>query len=74
MKFKQILFVILLILLIILMVQNSHMTKVEFLFWHLDIPTILLLLITAIVGMIIGWFAKMYLGKRKAPSQKISTD
>ena len=66
MKFKQILFVILLILLVILMVQNSHMITVKFLFWQFSISAIILLLITTIVGMIIGWFAKMYLGKQKS--------
>jgi uncharacterized integral membrane protein len=54
MNFKNISLIILLALFIIVCIQNVEIIPVHFLFWKVEISKLLLLIITLVVGMIIG--------------------
>lgn len=54
MNFKNISLMILLALFIIVCIQNVEIIPVHFLFWKVDISKLLLLIITLVVGMLIG--------------------
>ena len=54
MNFKNISLIILLALFIIVCIQNVEIIPVHFLFWKVEISKLLLLIITLVVGMLIG--------------------
>jgi len=54
MNFKNISLMILLALFIIVCIQNVEIIPVHFLFWKVEISKLLLLIITLVVGMLIG--------------------
>ena len=54
MNFKNIILMILLALFIIVCIQNVEIIPVHFLFWKVEISKLLLLIITLVVGMLIG--------------------
>jgi uncharacterized integral membrane protein len=49
---------VLLGLLLLFALQNAAAVQVRFLFWQLDMPRSLLILVLLVIGMIIGWFSK----------------
>jgi len=54
MNFKNISLIILLALFIIVCIQNVEIIPLHFLFWKVEISKLLLLIITLVVGMLIG--------------------
>ena len=54
MNFKNISLIILLAVFIIVCIQNVEIVPVHFLFWKVEISKLLLLIITLVVGMLIG--------------------
>ncbi len=57
---------ILLILLVIFSLQNAQSTTVKFLFWEANTSGALLIIITFVLGLAIGWL----LGTLKKPKTK----
>ncbi|MBI4721086.1 MAG: LapA family protein [Chitinivibrionia bacterium] len=57
-KTKLIIGISLLVLVLVFIVQNTDVVTVEFLFWGLSISRALLIFLTAITGIIIGWFLR----------------
>ncbi|MGH8005198.1 MAG: lipopolysaccharide assembly protein LapA domain-containing protein, partial [Limisphaerales bacterium] len=51
---KLVIFVILLVLIIVALMQNTPPVSLKFLFWTVAMPRALLILISAIVGLILG--------------------
>jgi uncharacterized integral membrane protein len=62
--------VILLILLVIFCLQNTQSTTIKFLFWEANTSGALLIIITFIVGLAIGWLLAT-LKKPKTKENKI---
>ncbi len=52
---KLIMFIILAVLTVFFIVQNRKDVTVEFLFWEIVLRKYLLLIITLIVGIVLGW-------------------
>ena len=58
MKVKLFVTVVLLLLVIVFMAQNSSTVPVRFLLWEIDLPRSLLIFMTLLIGMLIGWFVR----------------
>jgi lipopolysaccharide assembly protein A len=69
MNFKNISLLILLALFIIVCIQNVEIISVQFLFWKADISKLLLLIITLIIGILIGMIIPGFLAKSKKDDQ-----
>ncbi len=69
MNFKNISLLILLALFIIVCIQNVEIIPVHFLFWKLEISKLLLLIITLVVGMLIGMMIPGFFTKSKKEKQ-----
>jgi uncharacterized integral membrane protein len=65
MSFKNISLIILLALFIIVCIQNVEIIPVHFLFWKLEISKLLLLIITLVVGILIGMVLPGFLSNSK---------
>jgi len=65
MNFKNISLLILLALFIIVCIQNVEIISVQFLFWKAEISKLLLLIITWIIGLLIGMIIPGFLTKSK---------
>lgn len=60
-----------LILLVVIVMQNLEPTSIDILFWTLvDIPKLLLLLISMVAGALVWELAKRTLLRRKPPAQQ----
>ena len=53
------------LLILIVMLQNIEGVNIQLLFWKIDIPLILLILLTAIMGFIIGYFISSISPKKR---------
>jgi uncharacterized integral membrane protein len=69
MNFKSIVALILLALFIIVSLQNVEVIPVRFLFWKMEISKLLLLIITLVVGILVGMFIPGLLKKSKNVEQ-----
>jgi uncharacterized integral membrane protein len=58
MKLKLSIVLTLFILVLIFAVQNAAIVELKFLFWVVEFPRSLLLFITMLIGVAIGWFLK----------------
>ncbi len=65
MNLKYISIIFLLALFIIVCIQNVEIIPVHFLFWKVDISKLLLLIITLVVGMLIGMIIPGFFNKSK---------
>ena len=65
MNFKNISLMILLALFIIVCIQNVEIIPLHFLFWKVEISKLLLLIITLVVGMLIGMIIPGFFNKSK---------
>ena len=65
MSFKNISFLISLALFIIICIQNVEVIPVNFLFWNLDISKLLLLMITLVIGILVGMILPGFFNKSK---------
>ncbi|HEX9253383.1 MAG TPA: lipopolysaccharide assembly protein LapA domain-containing protein [Ignavibacteriaceae bacterium] len=65
MNFKNISLLVLLALFIIVCIQNVEIISVQFLFWKAEISKLLLLIITWIIGLLIGMIIPGFLTKSK---------
>jgi len=65
MKTKQIAIMLLAVLLAVIIVQNSEVAVVRVLFWSVSMSMIILLLLTALAGFVIGWLTRQHMLDRK---------
>lgn len=65
MNLKNISLIILLALFIIVCIQNVEVIPVHFLFWKVEISKLLLLIITLVVGILIGMIIPGFFTKSK---------
>jgi uncharacterized integral membrane protein len=54
MKFKTIIIILLLLLLVVFALQNAEIVKIKLLFWSVQTPGVLLILVSIAMGVIIG--------------------
>ena len=53
------------LLVLILMLQNLGNIRVQLFFWRIDIPLVLLILLTTVIGFIIGYFISSVSPKKR---------
>lgn len=54
---KLIIFIILALLAAVFILSNTHIAKVNFIRWEVEMPTFLLLIIILIIGIVLGFIA-----------------
>jgi uncharacterized integral membrane protein len=69
MNFKSISIIILLALFITVCIQNVEIIPVHFLFWKIDISKLLLLIITVVIGILIGMIIPGFFSRSKKDEQ-----
>ena len=52
---KLIMFIILALLSAVFILSNTHISKVNFIRWEVEMPTFLLLIVIIIIGIVLGW-------------------
>jgi len=72
MKAKTIITVLLIVLCLIILLQNTQMVTLRFLFWELGVSRIFLLPLLIIVGFIIGYVVAKVERKPKQETEKAS--
>ncbi len=65
MEFRKILMIILGVIFLIVLVQNFQAITVEFLFWEIEIPQIIVLFLSALLGFIICYIWLHIRGRRR---------
>jgi putative membrane protein len=68
MKFKIIIFIILLILLVVFALQNAEIVQIKLWFWSFETPGVLLILVSVSAGVIIGMIFS-HLGSKKSKKE-----
>jgi uncharacterized integral membrane protein len=69
MNIKSISIIILLALFITVCIQNVEIIPVHFLFWKIDISKLLLLIITLVIGILIGMIIPGFFSRSKKDEQ-----
>ena len=59
MSFRQIVVAILILLALVLMVQNAGAVSVRFLFWRFEMSLFLVILLSVLLGGVVGYFIKL---------------
>lgn len=59
MKFKWILMLVVALLLLIVLFQNRHVTTLRFLFWTMQLSQVLVVVIAALAGFVLGLLARV---------------
>ncbi len=68
MKFKTIIFIILLILLVVFALQNAEIVQIKLWLWSIETPGVLLILVSVSAGVIIGMIST-HLGSKKSKKE-----
>jgi len=71
MNFRNISILILLALFVIVSLQNAEIIPVHLLFWKVDISKLLLLIITLVIGILVGMIIPDFLRKSKKKQIKV---
>ena len=66
MKFAATTAFILLSLLMIFAVQNATVVQIRFLLWEFEFPRSLLIFLTLLIGIVVGWLVTTAMRRRKA--------
>jgi len=69
MNIKSISIIVLLALFITVCIQNVEIIPVHFLFWKIDISKLLLLIITLVIGILIGMIIPRFFSRSKKDEQ-----
>ena len=59
MSFRQVVVALLVLLVVVLMIQNAGVVSVRFLFWRVDMSLFILILLSALLGGVVGYFVKL---------------
>lgn len=70
MRVSLIIAAVLALVFLIFTLQNTQLSKVQFLGWDWYIPTIVLLLVAFILGLVIGWILEAVFRGRKGRAAK----
>ncbi len=65
MDYKRILMIILGVIFLIVLIQNFQPISVEFLFWEIEVPQIIMLFLSALLGFIICYIWLHIRGRRR---------
>ncbi|MEE9555370.1 MAG: lipopolysaccharide assembly protein LapA domain-containing protein [candidate division Zixibacteria bacterium] len=65
MEAKKVIFVLAVILAIVIMFQNTHMVTVTLLLWDFDLSLILLILLTTLIGFVLGYLVNSFKPKKR---------
>jgi len=66
MRFKLIIFMLLIVLFTIFVVQNTEAINMQIFFWRIEeLPKIVLLTITLVFGIILGIFISTFINRKK---------
>ena len=65
MQAKKIIILVIIIIVLILLFQNINPIAIHLFFWKIYISLLLILLVTFILGIILGWLLKSNMAKRK---------
>lgn len=65
MDFKKILMIVLGVIFLIVLIQNLQPIIVEFLFWEIEVPQIIMLFLSALLGFIICYIWLHIRGRRR---------
>lgn len=68
MNYKLILSLILACLVLLFIIQNAAVAEIHFLFWTFSMSRGLMIFLVLIIGVIIGWLLRSFLGS-KEPTQ-----
>ena len=72
MKAKVVIFMILVVLFTIFVSQNTSVIPINIFFWHIDMSVIVLMSLSGLVGVILGFILlKMFEYKDKAPKKEV---
>jgi uncharacterized integral membrane protein len=71
MKARNIIILIIIILVLMLIIQNLDPVNISVLFWTFKISLLLVILISLVCGIILGWLAHAIFKKRKNKTQKL---
>jgi uncharacterized integral membrane protein len=66
---RWIVLAVIVVLLLIFVFQNQATCTVRFLWWPVEMPTIALLIVTFILGLIVGWVLAAF-GRRQGREEK----
>jgi uncharacterized integral membrane protein len=66
MRFKIIVLLLLIVLFTIFVVQNTEPVSMQLFFWHIaELPKIILLTVTLVVGIVLGFILSAVMNKKK---------
>lgn len=65
MNYKLILSLILACLALLFIIQNAAVAEIHFLFWTFSMSRGLMIFLVLIIGVIIGWLLRSFLGSKK---------
>lgn len=65
MKPKTIALLVVLALFVIILIQNMGEVTIQILFWPIRMPKLILILASALLGWVIGWFSHLVFNRRK---------
>ncbi len=68
MKTRPVILSVLIVLAIILMIQNKASVSIQLLFWSVNMPRVLLIVIILLIGFAIGYVAATMVAKKSAES------
>ncbi|HPB83036.1 MAG TPA: LapA family protein [Spirochaetota bacterium] len=73
MNFKTSMMITLVVLASVIATQNTHPVQLKFLFWNMEMPLILFILIILLLGFALGFFYTgiMSLRKKRAETREI---
>jgi uncharacterized integral membrane protein len=67
MKAKMIVVLVALLLALIILVQNTQAVTFRLFFWSAEISQLLLVLVTLVLGFVLGFLVAKLTGRKKAP-------
>jgi uncharacterized integral membrane protein len=65
MSVKNIVILLITFMTLIIIIQNLEIVKLNFLFWTIQINLLLIILLSFVSGLIVGWLTRMTYNKRK---------
>ncbi len=71
MRFKLIILMLLIVLFTIFVVQNTEPVNMQLFFWHIaELPKIILLTVTLVIGVLLGFIITSVLNKQKKHAEE----
>jgi uncharacterized integral membrane protein len=75
MRFKLIIFMLLILFFTIFVVQNTEPVTMQVFFWRFDeLPKIIVLIVTLVFGIILGILISTFISRKKRDTKEIKSD